>query len=30
MSLTLSGERYPRRRQALMKEWREQEGIPER
>lgn len=30
MSLTLSGGRYPRRRQALMKEWREQEGIPER
>lgn len=30
VSLTLSGERYPRRRQALMKEWREQEGIPER
>ena len=29
-SLTLSGIRYPRRRQALMKEWREQEGIPER
>ncbi|MCM0608400.1 MAG: YafY family transcriptional regulator [Ideonella sp. WA131b] len=30
MSLTLSGVRYPRRRQAMMKEWREQEGIPER
>jgi predicted DNA-binding transcriptional regulator YafY len=27
-SLTLTGSRYPRRRQALMKEWREQEGIP--
>ena len=30
MSLTLSGDRYPRRRQALMKDWRAQEGIPER
>jgi predicted DNA-binding transcriptional regulator YafY len=29
-SLSLSGERYPRRRQALMKEWREQQGIAER
>jgi predicted DNA-binding transcriptional regulator YafY len=28
-SLSLSGERYPRRRQALMKEWREQQGIAE-
>jgi predicted DNA-binding transcriptional regulator YafY len=26
--LALSGGRYPRRRQALMKEWREKEGIP--
>jgi predicted DNA-binding transcriptional regulator YafY len=30
VSLSLSGERYPRRRQALMKEWREMEGIAER
>jgi predicted DNA-binding transcriptional regulator YafY len=30
VSLSLSGERYPRRRQALMKEWREQQGIVER
>jgi predicted DNA-binding transcriptional regulator YafY len=30
MSLTLSGGRYPRRRQTLMKEWRKQEGISER
>jgi predicted DNA-binding transcriptional regulator YafY len=30
VSLSLSGERYPRRRQALMKEWREQQGIAER
>ena len=29
-SLALSGIRYPRRRQALMKEWRENEGIPQR
>jgi predicted DNA-binding transcriptional regulator YafY len=27
-SLTLTDSRYPRRRQALMKEWREKEGIP--
>jgi predicted DNA-binding transcriptional regulator YafY len=27
MSLTVSDGRYPRRRQALMKEWREKEGI---
>ncbi len=26
--LAVSGVRYPRRRQALMKEWREKEGIP--
>ena len=30
MGLTLSGGRYPRRRQALMKEWREMEGIAQR
>jgi predicted DNA-binding transcriptional regulator YafY len=24
------GERYPRRRQALLKDWREKEGVPER
>jgi predicted DNA-binding transcriptional regulator YafY len=30
VSLSLSGERYPRRRQALMKEWREQQGIADR
>ena len=29
VGLSLSGDRYPRRRQALMKEWRAQEGIPE-
>ncbi len=29
-SLTLAGERYPRRRQALMKAWREQEGMAQR
>jgi predicted DNA-binding transcriptional regulator YafY len=29
-TLAPSGGRYPRRRQALMKEWREKEGIPER
>lgn len=29
MALKASGGRYPRRRQALMKEWREKEGIPE-
>ncbi len=29
-SLTLAAERYPRRRQALMKAWREQEGIAQR
>jgi predicted DNA-binding transcriptional regulator YafY len=28
--LTPTGSRYPRRRQALLKEWRETEGIPER
>jgi predicted DNA-binding transcriptional regulator YafY len=28
MSLTLCGGRYPRRRQALMSEWRKQQGIP--
>ncbi|MET3131852.1 putative DNA-binding transcriptional regulator YafY [Oxalobacteraceae bacterium GrIS 1.11] len=27
VSLTLTPERYPRRRQALLKEWREKEGI---
>jgi predicted DNA-binding transcriptional regulator YafY len=27
-ALTLTETRYPRRRQALLKEWREQEGIP--
>lgn len=27
-SLTMSEQRYPRRRQALLKEWREIEGIP--
>lgn len=30
LGLALLGERYPRRRQALMNEWREQEGIEER
>jgi predicted DNA-binding transcriptional regulator YafY len=30
MDLTVTGGRYPRRRQALMKEWRELEGVPER
>ena len=30
VSMTLSDERYPRRRQALMKDWRDKEGIPER
>ncbi|MDB5817910.1 MAG: DNA-binding protein [Rhizobacter sp.] len=29
VSLSVPGCRYPRRRQALIKEWREQEGIPE-
>jgi predicted DNA-binding transcriptional regulator YafY len=29
MGFTLSGQRYPQRRQALMKAWREQEGIAE-
>jgi predicted DNA-binding transcriptional regulator YafY len=28
--LTVTDERYPRRRQALMKEWRTREGMPER
>lgn len=28
LALTETGQRYPRRRQALLKEWREQEGIP--
>jgi predicted DNA-binding transcriptional regulator YafY len=28
--LTVTDERYPRRRQALMKEWRAREGMPER
>jgi predicted DNA-binding transcriptional regulator YafY len=27
-ALTMSGQRYPRRRQALLKDWREIEGIP--
>ena len=30
VSMTPSDERYPRRRQALMKDWRDKEGIPER
>jgi predicted DNA-binding transcriptional regulator YafY len=30
ISLTPSGDRYPGRRQALLKAWREQEGVPER
>lgn len=30
MSLTLSGDRYPRRRQALMQEWRDDEGVSDR
>jgi predicted DNA-binding transcriptional regulator YafY len=30
VSLIRPGDRYPRRRQALMKEWREQQGITER
>lgn len=29
VSLTLQDSRYPRARQALMKEWREREGIPQ-
>ena len=29
-TLTLTDKRYPRRRQALLKEWRATEGIPER
>lgn len=28
LSLTVSDQRYPRRRQALLKEWRDAEGIP--
>lgn len=28
MTLKLADQRYPRRRQALLKEWREREGIP--
>ncbi|WP_417068078.1 helix-turn-helix transcriptional regulator [Niveibacterium terrae] len=28
LSLKVADERYPRRRQALLKEWREREGIP--
>jgi predicted DNA-binding transcriptional regulator YafY len=28
VSLRATGERYPRRRQALLREWREREGIP--
>jgi predicted DNA-binding transcriptional regulator YafY len=28
-ALTLTDRRYPRRRLALLKEWREREGIPE-
>lgn len=28
LSLRITDERYPRRRQALLKEWREREGIP--
>ena len=28
LSLNIADERYPRRRQALLKEWREREGIP--
>lgn len=28
LSLKVTDERYPRRRQALLKEWREREGIP--
>lgn len=30
MSLTLSDDRYPRRRQALMQEWRDDEGVSDR
>ena len=30
IGLAALGERYPRRRQALLKEWREKEGVPER
>ena len=30
VGLAALGERYPRRRQALLKEWREKEGVPER
>jgi len=30
LGLMPRGERYPRRRQALLKDWREQEGVPER
>ncbi len=30
IDLVLRGERYPRRRQALLKDWREKEGVPER
>lgn len=30
IGLVPRGERYPRRRQALLKDWREKEGVPER
>ena len=30
IDLVPRGERYPRRRQALLKDWREKEGVPER
>ena len=30
VGLTPRGERYLRRRQALLKDWREKEGVPER
>jgi len=29
VALACEGERYPRRRQALLKEWREQQGVPQ-
>ena len=29
-ALATLDERYPRRRAALLKEWREREGVPER
>lgn len=30
IDMAARGERYPRRRQALLKDWREKEGVPER